>query len=571
MCIYLLGSSDYPGVTVDNLVRDLFLTDPASDLGDILRQKGKRIPGSCEWLLRQDEFQRWIVDDDKLHVLWLLGAPGIGKTMVSSYVVEALQEKKEEASSAIFVFYFCNDRNDNRRTTPAIVRGLLVQLLREQPGLFQAIEDDYKKLGKSIAENLSALFVALCRLLRRTETRIYILVDALDECEGSSRHDFFTFIEDLDPDMRVSILITSRPEVDVEDAAGDMTDILRIDSAKVKDDLSSFINIRVDDLAKKKKRFPSKLIDDIRSVLLQQAGGTFLWVSLALEDISGATTAKRAREKLEGLPKGLPGIYRRILENIREDDVNDAAFILRWAVASRRPMTDRELATAQAMANWKGDTVPESDDLDELMDGYRVCGPLLFYDVSTKTVNLVHQSAKDFLTGVECPGPYRVDRNEARVCILQTCFDYLAFPEFEQGKAIFDLVATLPDCKHENAIFNRGRSGDLQPWNFSVTLPAPIACSYIMLLAPVTSLNLQKAPIASSDMLSTNSPALSRGVYRSRWRRPSCVSAEIYELCLCYSVTGLVSGAAAAPAFRLEQKGHRRRPAGRQRDKKTAR
>ena len=424
-------------MTVDKLISDLFLTDPASDLGDILRQKGKRIHGSCEWLLSRDEFQSWIVDDDKLHVLWLLGAPGIGKTMISSYVVEVLQRKEEESPSAIFIFYFCNDRNDSRRTTPAIVRGLLVQLLREQPGLFQAIKDDYKRHGKSITGNLSALFAALRRLLRRTEARIYILIDALDECEGSSRHDFFTFIEDLDPDMKVSIIITSRPEVDVEDAVGDITDMIQIDSAKVNNDLSNFINIRVDDLAKKKKRFPPKLIEDIRNVLQQQAGGTFLWVSLALEDIASATTSKRAREKLEGLPKGLPGIYRRILENIREDDVDDAAFILRWVVASRRPMTVRELATAQAMKNWDCDTVPKLYDLDELMDGYRVCGPLLLHDLESDTVNLAHQSAKDFLTTAECPEPYRVGRDEAQLCIFQTCFDYLTFPEFKQGSALF--------------------------------------------------------------------------------------------------------------------------------------
>ena len=442
MCIYLLRASDYPGVTADNLVRDLFLTDPASDLGDILRQKGKRIPESCEWLPRQDEFQRWIVDDDKLHVLWLLGAPGIGKTMISSYIVEVLQIHAKQSPSAIFIFYFCNDRNDNRRTTPVIVRGLLVQLLQERPGLFQAIEDDYKRHRKSIADNLTALIAALRRMLRRTKARVYILIDALDECEGPSRHDFFAFIEDLDPDIKVSIIITSRPEVDVEDAVGDTTDIIRVDSAKVNDDLSKFINIRVDNLAKKKQRFPAKLIEDIRNVLLQQAGGTFLWVSLVLEDIASATTAKRAREKLERLPKGLSGVYRRILENIREDDVDDAAFILRWVVASRTPMKIRELAMVQALENEasESDVVPSQETLDELVDGYRVCGPLLLHDPESDTVNLVHQSAKDFLTAPECPERYRVDREEAQMSIWNECFKYMTLPEIREEWSTFRVL-----------------------------------------------------------------------------------------------------------------------------------
>lgn len=74
---------------------------------------------------RQDEFRRGAADDDQLHVLRILEAPGIDKTMISSYVVEELQKK--EGSTATFIFYVCNDMVGGRRTTPAIVCGLPVR------------------------------------------------------------------------------------------------------------------------------------------------------------------------------------------------------------------------------------------------------------------------------------------------------------------------------------------------------------------------------------------------------------------------------------------------------------
>ena len=163
-------------MNIDALIRDIFLTDPANDLTDTLRQKGKRIPGTCEWSVEQDEWRRWDVSDDKLHILWLLGAPGIGKTMISSWFVEKSQGKEDMEEEWLppitLAFYLCNDRNEGRRTTLAIVRGLLVQLLRKQPDLFEAIKSDYEQHGESISRDLSALFSALRRLLYRSKRRI---------------------------------------------------------------------------------------------------------------------------------------------------------------------------------------------------------------------------------------------------------------------------------------------------------------------------------------------------------------------------------------------------------------
>lgn len=64
---------------------------------------------------------------------------------MSSYIVEDLQKKERESPSTTFIFYFCNDRIDARRTTLVITRGLLVQLLRRQPVLFEALKSDYSK------------------------------------------------------------------------------------------------------------------------------------------------------------------------------------------------------------------------------------------------------------------------------------------------------------------------------------------------------------------------------------------------------------------------------------------
>ncbi|MBE3050216.1 NACHT domain-containing protein [Candidatus Bathyarchaeota archaeon] len=422
---------------VKTLINHLSLEDSNadSDLSHTLRQKGQRVPGSCEWLPKQDKFRTWADNrDGKLHVLWLLGAPGIGKTMISSYLVDELRKTERGSSPATFAFYLCNYRNENRRTASVIVRSLLVQLLQKQPNLFEAVESVYQNHNGSIVNNLSALLAALGGLLCRSTQRIYILIDALDECEESSRHHFLAFIRNLGSNLKVSIIITSRPVMGVEYAVRGIWDVIRIDSAKVNADLSNFINMRVNDL-QATRDWPPKLIDDIRKALLRQAGGTFLWASLVLEDMAKASTAKGAREKLAGLPKDLSDIYKRILGSISNDDVGKAAFILQWVVATRKPIDINDLAIAQFMADkgWNGRSAPSGDTFLEFKDGYRACGPLLFHDKKDGTINLVHQSAKDFLTSsLDCPQKYRVDYDKAQLDIWESCAKFLSLAGLKQ-------------------------------------------------------------------------------------------------------------------------------------------
>jgi len=177
---------------------------------------------------------------------------------------------------------------------------------------------------------------------------IYILVDALDECEISSWQDFLTLLDPLfslqqpEGNLNVKFLITCRPEV----RAIDRDRSLRIDSAKINTDLSKFIDVKVDRLSKD-NGYPTTLAKDIKAALTMGAGGTFLWASLVLVDISKTKIAAKVTKKLNNLPSSLGEVYYRILSKI--EDVDEARFILQLVVEARRPLTVHELATACAL------------------------------------------------------------------------------------------------------------------------------------------------------------------------------------------------------------------------------
>ncbi len=188
-----------------------------------------------------------------------------------------------------------------------------------------------------------------------------------------------------------------------------------------------------------KKKYSSKLKQDIQTALSEKAEGTFLWVSLVLEDISKVTAFFMVRGKLQSLPLSLSEVYSRILDNIKKEDVENAKFILSWVITARRPLTVDELAMARALGpeGWDKNIIPTADTLNELKDGFKFCEPLVYLDDVTQTINLVHQSVKDYLLEENLQGNshlsmYRIIPDKANSCILDICWRYLSMEEFSR-------------------------------------------------------------------------------------------------------------------------------------------
>lgn len=416
----------------------LFLIDAPADLAKTIRLNGKRVAGTCEWILSRNEYDRWR-GENALQILWLFGAPGIGKTAIACFLIEHLEKPDASQPSVILIHHFCDYKDDGPRNSAlGIIRCILHQLLKKQPHLFQWIKTEYQHRHErsSLVDNLDGLWAVFLKLIQKCDGKnIYIIIDALDECDEASRITLSSLIAEIPVSVNVKILITARSDVDIEGAAEIVGGHLRVDSGQIKTDLAAFIDSRLAELKEKKKTFPESLIDEIGHKVKSHAGGTFLWVSLVFKDMFATRTSKAAAKKLKDLPSNLPGIYKRILDTIDDENVEDAAFILRWTVLSKRPMNVTEMATAQVLAHegWQMDTVPPAEYLEQFKDGFKACGHLLYYDPVNDTLNLIHRTAKDFLVEADCPPKYRVNSEAAGIDVIGTCWQYLSMRDFCQG------------------------------------------------------------------------------------------------------------------------------------------
>ncbi|OBT46410.1 hypothetical protein VE00_03376 [Pseudogymnoascus sp. WSF 3629] len=413
-------------------------------LSDIKRRKGGRVGNTCEWILKREEFSAWgAVPDPQL--FFIAGSPGIGKTMMSTFLVDELQKKIERVPGKALAYFFCDDKDQDRKTPIAILRSLIWQILLQKNDLFDKIQPEFDVQGSTIVESFSTLWRILDGILRDERAgEVFILIDAFDECDKVMRKELLTCIRELFQSSstaqtgKFKFLLTSRPENDILEELNGVGTRLLMNSASVNNDLSMYIDFTVDQLAKRKGYAPA-LKEMVQNALKNEAEGTFLWVSLMVADLE-KEPKYNVKHKLKGLPKGLNETYARILnENISMEAREDVQFLLLSMVAARRPFKKREIASAFAV--WKDGLVLSSQDVDEYADICLLCSSIIYLDGGadddSATINFCHQSVKDFLLdGHGESAWYHTSGDRANLALFQVCWTYLVAEDFHRGGLI---------------------------------------------------------------------------------------------------------------------------------------
>jgi ankyrin repeat domain-containing protein 50 len=418
-------------------MHELYLNDPCEHLAAI-----RRVNGTCEWLIQKEEYKSWIQGAGP-QVLLLSGPPRSGKTTICSYLIDQLRQKATQTPEKKLLYFFCDSGDDKSNTGISILRGLIWQLLYEQPELFKCIRHYYKSRGKSFFKSFGGLWGSLKTILSTLSDDIYLLIDAPDECNEPWKNLLLHLVQELcnqgqpHKKFRVKLFITCRPTSDVqgiiEDGRLSCYRLLEVDSVDICGDISRFIESHVESLAglpSKRNLLSNELQSDIREVL-NQGGGTFLWASLLIRDLAESCTAVQVKEKLEAFPSSLYQVYDKLLTQIRVDLVKEAKHLFSWVILARQPMTSCELMDAFSFSpGLYTSTTYSQVNNTRLKYVIRCCEPLVHVDTKTNTINLLHQSVRDYFVGPALFGNdhlsrFYVDVVRANFMMFQACWSCL--------------------------------------------------------------------------------------------------------------------------------------------------
>lgn len=382
---------------------------PEDDLMDIDQ---RRLPSSCEWIVGRDNFRRWRDSVDP-RMYWISAKPATGKSFLSGYIINHLR-----GSNLDCVFYFFAYNDKLKSTIGAFLRSVAWQMARLYPEILQTvlnIHDKDEQLGKMDYRTIWRKLFIEGILKVELGRHMYLVIDGLDECKGEA--ELVALLLKLVETGWIRILATSRNRFDTQTHIMHPGTKVMSDDIQAQDtesDISSYLEANMHLL-------PTIHEDDRRNMvrqILQKSAGCFLWVCLVLQELRQVHTSTEIRQVLQNIPSDMDELYSRILENMSRAPYGKllANAILTWTVCAARPLTTHELHRALQL--------DINDNIDDVERSILACCNQLIHIDSQSRVQIVHQTARDFLLR---PGPseFTIVKSQGHKRLAMACLDYL--------------------------------------------------------------------------------------------------------------------------------------------------
>ncbi|KAJ7453087.1 ankyrin repeat-containing domain protein [Mycena latifolia] len=397
-----------------------------SPLNFFLRQAdifNARQPGTGRWLLEDDLFAAWKSGTGK--ILWCVGMPGAGKTVLASIVVDNLRTNAGSMSTGVAVLYL-NHKETGAQSPSNLLAGLWRQLVLEKP-LSSAVHQLYRKHREPRTRpSLEEIHGALRSTISQY-SEVFLVVDALDEYPEEQRDVLLRKLFTLG--STVNLLLTSRPHINIDNIIGS-ADIENLEIRATEDDVRQYIEAQIlksSRLSKHIKNCPD-LRNKIERRIVGRSDGMFLLAKLYIDSLTTKHTVKAVREALDKMPSDLTGAYDELMERINrqsEDDKDIAQRTLSWVSNAKRLLHIVELREALAVEH--GATKLDPDTLLDPEIIISVCAGLVIVNEEDDLVRLIHYTAQDYMDHIQATAfPH------ASTEITMTCITYLSFTVFSQ-------------------------------------------------------------------------------------------------------------------------------------------
>ncbi|KAK0652530.1 hypothetical protein B0T16DRAFT_406350 [Cercophora newfieldiana] len=369
-------------------IRDSYEDDDLATL-HILKQ-----PGSCQWFLEKDFFSFWKAGEGP-GVLWLVGRPASGKSVLASHVIEQLRQDPQTYCS----YFLCKHGEAGKSTLRDCFKSLALQmssqdllvreaLLRlEHEGLLCDMSDD--------ASMWRRLFTNCLFKLPSISHHCWV-VDGLDECANHNQLFTKKFLAAVPDHLR--LFATSRPLQEIERGVASLgpgrCSFQVLSDKDTLEDMKLFLSTRLEELGRPESPADrEKMCEKI----LEKSSGSFLWARLVLQEFENTWTDEAMDTALQEIPADLHKLYSRMLQSVETDaqKLPLAKSILTWIALASRPLSTSELRSAVKLdVNQTLQNVAKS-----IPD---VCGQFIFIDKDDK-VHMIHETAREFLVADDEP------------------------------------------------------------------------------------------------------------------------------------------------------------------------
>jgi ankyrin repeat protein len=422
-----------------------------------------RVEGTCEWVLKSYEYLRWwkATSND---LLWISADPGCGKSVLAKSLIDGVFATSDSNISIVYFFFKDNDEQNNLATALCAV---LHQLFSLQPQLLRYALPFWERNKEKIQHEVGDMWRILMAATSDPAFEKSICVfDALDECRDQDQKLLIEALRDFHNGRPASqgnwlkFLVTSRPYDDIQDCFQPVTECFpqihlrgEEENDQIHEEINLVVRVKLAELGKD-LRLPADMQGRLERELCAMKHRTYLWLSLAIDDIKRIlkNSLRPERETIPPLPKNVPEAYERILNRVPFDQKATVEAILRITVGARRPLTVQEMAMALGVATSPDaktaiDAGISPKGLDEKIR--QLCG--LFVFIKESKIYLIHQTAREFLISKHNGSGnihWHLEQRKTDVQMTEICVKYLLMNDLIKNDE--ESVRSLLDYSAEN-------------------------------------------------------------------------------------------------------------------------
>ncbi len=357
----------------------------------------------------------WLEDSKLPNILWIVGAPGAGKSTIATTLAREL--------AATCARFFCERDVPDFRDPRQIWRTLAYRLADNHDGMKAALklalsEKTCKPQDDLVLEQFKKLFENPLPTISKETVYPVIIIDALDECDSATITDWKSLLTSLNRwsmlPRKFKLIVTSRDLHDIRTMLGEVSyHVVLATGDGASEDSNSDIRIF---LTKKfgeiRQDFPSLSYDwptkEEIEVMTNFAAGLFIWANMVVSFIAQRTAndpIERLQMVLDDIKtqSGIEGcdqvdlLYARIIfEAIRRSthgERNKAKSILAAVLLAKGPLRKSDLVTLLSTDTWNSSIMIEST--------LRGLSPIIIsasMDNADDELRFCHKTVSDFLS-----------------------------------------------------------------------------------------------------------------------------------------------------------------------------
>ncbi|KAH8646721.1 NACHT and WD domain protein [Xylariales sp. PMI_506] len=397
--------------------------DPNDDF-ELIRDR--LMEGSCQWILQRPSYLEWkdlSLTGSKL--LWLTGLPGAGKSVLSTFIINSLQN--EDVDNCFY--YFFKSEHQTKRSVSYMLSSIAYQTaLASRPFRDQLLEKYDSGGVPSGRQKASSIWESVFESIlfrQRFEQPIFWVIDGFDEADHPQL--LLKLVSKLQVNTQFRILFVSRPMSKIALHTFSNIDVVH-DSITIRD---TYDDIRAYALAEISTTIHNEeACEDVCNRVLQKAEGSFLWTTLVINQLKeNWHTQEDINQVLSNLPDGMELLYTRMMNSIADQPARPrliASRILTWALCAFRPLELSELEVA--LAHEFGEFLSLNTTVTQ------TCGN--FIRVERSRVILIHGTARNFLQSRTEELPLSIDYSQGHEHISETCLNFLMDPKYNWKRAL---------------------------------------------------------------------------------------------------------------------------------------